>query len=29
MTDLQEKPTKTRSLADFASSVTPLGMPPE
>jgi 2-methylcitrate dehydratase PrpD len=29
MTDLQEEPTKTRSLADFASTVTLSGLPPE
>jgi 2-methylcitrate dehydratase PrpD len=29
MTDLQEEPTKTRSLADFASAVTLQGLPPD
>jgi 2-methylcitrate dehydratase PrpD len=29
MTDLREEPTKTRSLADFASTVTLSGLPPE
>ncbi|MGH3642792.1 MAG: MmgE/PrpD family protein [Mycobacterium sp.] len=29
MTDLQDEPTKTRSLADFVSSVTLAGLPPD